>query len=368
MAPNKKRKIVAGSLALLMMVSISGCTSLSEHENISEYIQSGKVTGNGYKTTEVYTGSFEVAYEADASVSYTKTEGLYWENSQDRYDEILVSNGDMVKKGDVIATFEVTSVSEADILERTLAVEEAESSLSKTIQNYESAIAKKKESMKDLSGYDYQIAQVELNKLKSQYAQQVEEAEYQIANLQEALDELLERKENNQLLAPFDGRIAYVSREFQKGNKVDVGTPIVQINDLDSQVLAFRNSNYQGTVPYLSKVTLTDRTTKEEYTGTVVSCANVTGNANDDVIVQLDTELPEGKENVYFKVDGYIMQKENVTLVASDAIKSEGNDNYVYVLNENNATYKVYVTVGGSSDGVTWIIEGLTAGQTVVIE
>lgn len=368
MGPNKRKRILAGSLALLMMVSTGGCTTLSEHKSTAECIQSGKVTASGYDTAEVYEGSFDVAYEADALVTYTKSQYLYWESSQDRYDEILVSAGDMVKKGDVLATFEVSSISESDILERTLAVQQLQSSLNKTIRSYEESIARKQKNMEGLEGADYQIAQLELKKMKSEYAQRVTESEYQITKQQEALDEMLEEKENKELVAPFDGRVSWIGRDFQKGNKVNAGSPILMIEDLDSQMIAFRNSSYKGTVPYLSKVTLKDRTTEQEYTGTIVSCGNVTGGVNDEVLVKLDTELPEGKENVYFKATGFIMQKEKVTLVDSRAIQTEGTENYVYVLNENNATYKAFVTVGDTSAGVTWIIDGLSPGQAVIVE
>ncbi len=368
MAPNKKKRVLVGGMAFLMLITVSGCTGMAEHESTAEYIQSGKITGRGYKTTEVYEGSFDIPYEADATVTYTKSQNLYWESSQDRYVELLVSVGDMVKKGDVLATFEVSSISEADIMEREMAVQEAQTALNRTIQSYEERIAAKQKAMKTLEGADYTIAELELAKLKSEYSQRVVEGEHQVAQMQELLSEIRNKKANNELLAPFDGRIAGISREFKEGNKVKVGSPIVTIEDLDSQLLVFRNSNYKGTVPYLSKVTLTDRVSGEEYTGTVVSCANVTGAEVDDVLVELDTKLPEGKDNVYFKATGYIAQKEKVILVDEAAVKTEGTDSYVHVLDDNNATYKAYVTVGDTVAGVTWIIDGIEPGQSVVIE
>ncbi len=368
MALNKKKRVLAGSIALLMMFTVGGCTSLADHESTAEYVQSGKVMSRGYETAEVYEGSFDIPYDADATVTYTKSQKLYWESSQDRYEELLVSPGDMVKKGDVLATFEVSSISDADILERELAVQEAQAALNRTIRSYEESIAAKQKAMKNLQGAEYEIAELELAKLRSEYSQRVTEGEHQVGQMQELLNEIREDKANNKLIAPYDGRIAEVGRDFQKGNKVKMGSAIVTIEDLDSQMLIFRNSNYKGTVPYLSEVTLKDRVSGEEYTGTVVSCGNVTGAEMDDVLVELDTELPEGKENVYFKATGFIAQKNKVTLVDERAVKKEGSDFYVHVINENNATYKAYVIVGDTVEGVTWIIDGIEPGQTVIIE
>ena len=368
MVPNKKKRVLACGLALLMMTGLSGCTKLDEHESTAEFMQSGKVTDSGYKTTQVYEGSFDIPYEADASVTYTKSQYLYWDNSQDRYLELMVSAGDMVKKGDVIATFEVSSIGDSDLLEREVAVQEAQASLNRTVESYTTMIEAQKTAMSTLKGYDYQIAELELKKLESEYEQSVMERQRSVTLAQEALTELQDRKSQDELLAPFDGRISWVGRDFKKGNKVETWSAIVLIEDLDSQLLEFKNSNYKGTVPYLSKVSLTDRVSGEEYIGTVVSCGNVTGTAEDKVLVELDTKLPEGKDSVYFKATGYIAQKTKVILVDSNAVKTEGTESYVYVLNENNATYKAYVTVGDTVAGVTWIIDGISPGQTVIVE
>lgn len=373
MASNNLKRWLVAVLTGTMMLGIAGCSTSLEHSSSSEYLKPEDAVNiaktSGFETTEVIEGSFELTYQTDAYVTYTQMQSLHWENSQDRYEEILVSVGDTVKKGDVIATFEGSSSMEADVLERTLAVEEAQTALNKTIKNYENSIANKEKSLETLTGYDYQIADLELQKLESEYAQRLAESEYQIAKLQESLSEQVDKKNNRQLLAPFDGRIEMVSREFVKGNKVNTGSPIVIISDLDSQAMAFRNSNNADDVSYLSEVTLKDRVTGDVYTGKIVSCPNVTGKSGGDVIIELDEELPEGREDVYFKVDGCILQKDSVVMVNQKALEKEGNSYYVYVLNENGARYKTYVTIGKTdTNGNTTIIEGLLPGQQVVVD
>lgn len=373
MASNNIKRWLVVALTGTMLLGSAGCSASSDHKSTSEYIKPEDAVNitkvSGFETTEVVEGSFELTYQTDAYVTYTQMQSLYWENSQDRYEEILVSVGDMVKKGDVIATFEGSSSMEADVLERSLAVEEAQTALNKLIKYYDNSIANKTKSMETLTGYDYQIADLELQKLECEYAQRRAESEYQIAKLQESLNEIVEKKNNRQLLAPFDGRIEMVSREFVKGNKVNTGSPIVMISDLSSQALAFRNSNNANDVSYLSEVTLKDRVTGDTYTGKIVSCPNVTGKSGGDVIIELDEELPEGREDVYFKVDGYILQKDSVVMVNQKALEKEGNNQFVYVLNENGARYKIYVTIGKTdTKGNTTIIEGLIPGQKVVVD
>ena len=67
MVPNKRKRLLACSMTLLMLIGLSGCTTLAENESTAEYMQSGKVTDSGYKTTQVYEGSFDIPYEADAA-------------------------------------------------------------------------------------------------------------------------------------------------------------------------------------------------------------------------------------------------------------------------------------------------------------
>lgn len=368
MAPTNRKKRIAGSLIMILMLGLCSCSSSSDSVSTAEYIQSSQSTGGGYQTAEVYEGSFDIEFTSEARVMYNKSQQLTWENGEDRYGEILVQQGQMVKKGDVLATFEVTSVSDSQIMEMQLAIQEAETSLSKTTQRYEEAIAKKQESMAELKDEDYQIAALELQKLRSEYAGQIAQAQYQKSQMQKALDELLEKKADNQLVAPFDGRISYVARNIQKGNKVEAGASIMIIEDLSSRVIVFTNNNYYGSVPYLSKVTLTDRVSKKEYTGTIICCGNVSEGESDNVIIELDTPLGDDWEGMFFEVKGYITQKSKVTLVDKKAIKTERNDSYVFVLTESNAIYKTYVSVGGDNGKDAWITEGLTPGQTVLIE
>ena len=192
----RMNKRITRLFALLsgVLLVLSGCSPLTAYESTAEYIESANVKAGAYRTEEVYRGDFQVTYKADAMFHYTKSENLVWESADDRYLEVLVVQNQDVKKGDVLATFTVESVSEADILERQLAIEEANASMSRIVSQYEEAITKKQESMSSLEGTAYQIASLELQQLQSQYARQMAEAQHQVNMQQEALNELQEKK------------------------------------------------------------------------------------------------------------------------------------------------------------------------------
>ncbi len=366
----RMNKRITRLFALLsgVLLVLSGCSPLTVHESTAEYIESANVKAGAYRTEEVYRGDFQVTYKADAMFHYTKSENLVWESADDRYLEVLVVQNQDVKKGDVLATFTVESVSEADILERQLAIEEANASMSRIVSQYEEAITKKQESMSSLEGTAYQIASLELQQLQSQYARQMAEAQHQVNMQQEALNELQEKKAASQLVAPFDGRITYVNGDMVKGNKVEPYTTLITIEDLSSQVITFTNTSAFGKVPYQSTVTLVDRRTQEAYTGKVVSCSRVTGEENDNVIVEPDSPIETTEYMTSFEASGTLVYEPNVLLITTEAVREEGNSYYVYVVDENNATTKVYIEIGGMSEGVAWVTEGLAEGQAVLCE
>ncbi len=372
MALNSLRQICIGILLIIWTVNLCGCQEISEYKSTSERIPENQleeeIITTSYETTEVYQGDFTVDYQTEACVTYTLSRNLYWSNSQDTYGELLVSNGDIVKKGDVLATFQSSQDDEIEVAEASLAVQEAEASLSQIMQTYESLISAKERSLDTLKGEEYEKASLELEKIDYEYRQRIVDGEYRLAQLQARLNEIMDEHEQKQLLAPYDGKITMVSRAFKPGELVDVNITILQICDLNSRVLAFKNNSFANEIKYLSEVTLTDPYTMETYTGTIVSCPQVTGSAGSDIIVKVNEELPEDKDDVDFKVNGTILSQENVILVESDAIRKEGQRTCAYILSDNNAKYKVEVTIGKEYDGVTWILEGLLPGQIVTVE
>ena len=149
------RMRLAGTM-LAMTITLSGCVQISSYESTAEYIPAAQVAGQAsamtYTTAQVYEDDFVVEYQTQACVTYTVSCSLYWENAQDFYGELLVSDGDIVKKGDVLATFVSSEDYEIELKEKSLAVEEAKTSLSQIQKTYEDLIAAKEKSMMNLTG------------------------------------------------------------------------------------------------------------------------------------------------------------------------------------------------------------------------
>ena len=377
MVLSKLRQFCCLSFVIAILLNVSGCVELSTFTSTDEYIPSEEMIEQAdvleYQTAEVYEDTFTLDFQEAATIKYTITRELYWENPQDLYGELLVAKGDYVKKGDVLATFVSSQNDEIAILERELSVEQARASLNQVIQTYENLIAAQKENLTRLTGEEYELAYMKLEEMEYEYAYRLLEGEHRVAMQQEALDEVLKTQETKELVAPFDGKIVSVSSAFQTGYKIGNGVPIIKISDVESRRMVLKETRITKQANYLSPVTITDPYTKETYNGTIVSCPEVTGQEQSSTMIRLDDELQEEQEGVEYLVSGCIYHKEKATLVDSHAVKTEtlmsGNKvSYVYVLNENNAKYKVCVKVGAVFNNVTWIIEGLEPGQRVIVE
>ena len=354
-------------LFLIICLLLSGCSSSSSGDIRSEYMDPGTIAQNEYRTTKVTRGDFQIGFQIDSKMTYRHAEFMYWQYSSDHYDELLVDREEIVKKGQVLATFE-TGVSEADILERELAVTEARASLSSQQSSYESRISAKQASLAGLEGTDYEIAAAELEQLRAQYNEVNASGWYRITVAQEALDRLRQRKNENSLVAPFDGIVMYTSRYFRSGDNVETWEPVVVVAEIATRAISFTNSNIYGNVPYMSHVNVIDQRTKKEFTGTVVSCAAVTGAEEDEVWIEIDQELGDEDLIGAVRISGTILKKTDVLLIDSKALKKEGNQYYVLVLQGSSSVSKTYVKVGGQNASTVWITEGLEEGQTLVIE
>lgn len=118
------------------------------------------------------------------------------------------------------------------------------------------------------------------------------------------------------------------------------------------------------------KVTITlDSFSEKTFTGKVASVdrtgSTTSGVTNYPAIVQFDTQTPEILPNMAASSEIIIEAKDNVLLVPSAAIQTQGDQTTVRVLKEGQAQ-SVLVETGLTSATQTEIISGLAEGDTVI--
>lgn len=354
-------------LCALTAMALTACTAAGQTDIKSEYKDPDTAASVQYQTTTVTRGDFTLTFQIDSKMDYSSGRELYWPHEGDRFDTMKVKQGDFVKAGDVLATFTV-DVSQADLLERQLAVSQAQEDRDQTAIDYTRSISDAQTAMAGLTGLDLAAAQDRLNVLYVQQQQALDKADYQIRQAQQDLKELTDRQENTQLTAPFDGYVVYTTDQFRQGDYVSVSDPVIGLADTSKEAIRFTNTSPYADVPYKSTVALLDQKSQQTYTGTVISCRKVTGSDQDDVIVMPQKDLPEGALTGAVRVTGTLLEKKNVLLVDASAIGTEGSRSFVTILNEDGSTRKAYVSVGAKSGQTAWITEGLEEGQTVILD
>lgn len=355
------------SLAFLLILCLvlTGCAKQSTEGIKSEYLNTAVETDDNVKTTTSYIGDFQIDFSIDAQIGFSRNQDIYWEYRGDHFGELMVEVRDIVQKGDVLMTVDV-NVSEADLLARELSVSEAMASLSQIDSSYYNQINQKTASMTGLTGDEKTIAQYELGKLQNEYAARRYAASYRVEQAEKALQELTDHQAKTEILAPYDGVVVYVTRNYRLGDEIPTDSVLIRVADLTSRLMTLTNLNRTYNIPYLSTVTLTDMRDQKQYSGTVVSCRDVTGDSDDEVIIIPDIPVDSTALTGAVRVTGTMLSVKNVVLIDSRAIRQEGSKRYVLVL-VDGAVSKIYVTVGGSNTTQTWITEGLEEGQTVVL-
>lgn len=353
---------------LLLSTLLTGCTSQTASTTTSEYINPGALTEDSYKTATSFIGNFTVSFEASTKMTALRITELYWEYSGDKYVSINVREGDFVKKDDVLAEIEV-NISEADYLQRQLNVTEAYASINEINTNYTQRINQATADLSGLSGTQYELALKELALLKAEYSERLSAASSQAANAEASLAEMDEHKNTTKILAPYDGYVGGVIWGWEEGTAVPSYTPLIYLADMSTIAFRVTNTSPYGNVPYLSKVKLVDQKDKKEYTGTVVSCSDLTGTEEDELVILPDdlSGADQAALTGAVKVSGTVLDKKDVILVDSNALYKDGDSYYVLVLQDGVAVSKTYVLVGGISAGLAWITDGLDAGETVIL-
>lgn len=321
-----------------------------------------------YKTSQVREGEFLNTETGDASVVYWLWANLSWDNGSSYYQDILVSSGTEVKKGDVLATFDIKE-SHAQMEELKLQLTRKQEALVTGKKERNAAIEAARRQTWGLTSHELSIANLQVEKLQTQYEQYVYQAEKEIQQLKENIAALEEEISDNTLKAPFDGIIDSVA-SVNAGDPVDVGKVLVTMYSTEKYYLVADDS--AGNFRYNMEVTLEGGPKEERssFTGHVVSASNILPGTVGvkQAWIEVDEEIAAADiEDTQIKYECILEDVPNVLLVDKSAVKKENGGYYVYVL-EDNVMKKRYVVTKSTNFTETWILDGLSTGQSLIID
>ncbi len=194
-------------------------------------------------------------------------------------------------------------------------------------------------------------------------------ARAQVTQARAALTQARLNLEEATLTAPFAGTVADVNIEV--GQMVNSGTPVIILTDPASyHVDLYIDETEIGQVRVGQPVVITlDAFPDEEIEGEVTAIKSIGtvsgGIVTYEVRVEIaPTELPI-RSDMTASATVVVEEKENVLLIPNRAIRHEGNEEYVEVL-DGTGVRRVAIAIGASNDTVTEVTAGLEEGDVVV--
>ena len=360
MLKNKCLALLAASVLLF-----TGCASddLLLPGAADLQIMTGKETS--YRTATVSVGDYGKSKSASGSLYFPDTVSLICRDSGARLEEILVSAGDEVKEGDVIATF-TTPASATDLEEQRLAYSRKQTEVNGQIARWEEKIADKKLEIASSEG-DKALLEIELDLLESQYAQYCYEANKSLAAMEKKVADLTEDLKVKELVAPFDGVIKSIA--FLKKGDEAFGKEIAVIYDPENFLVKIEDTS--GLFRYNTSVTVRagSRNNPVNYEGTVVSSDDILSFPMQYTYIRVEDEGVTEKElsqnNLTVLTNASAL--EGVLMVPRAAVVNENGKRYVSILSEDGSVHKRYIVVGEMNNETVVVLDGLTEGQTVIL-
>lgn len=376
MFKNKKRLLLLGlSVLMLLPTGCSGSGKKEEEQLVSQELIVPEEAN--YKLTEVATGEYINTRTTSGSVGFSITSDLYWDKSDCRYQEVNVEKGSYVSEGDVLMKF-TTDDSEIALEEKQLNLKRLQEDYSISRSDKQKEIATAKEGLAGLESYDYQIAQLQVNKLQTSYEQYCYETEYQIAQIQKEIEEIQEEMERNTITAPYDGIVEWVTT-YTIGDKVPEYTTLISMYSTDK--IAIKAENPGNVFAYNQEVTLTGRAQSLEVQleGRIVSAANILPLElqSEYMVVQITSEIPEEVMELGIdllgatvSISGNTEEIQNITIVDRKAVELEDGDYYVQLM-EDGIVKKRFVTIGCANNNgngsIVWIVDGVDEGDELAL-
>ena len=169
------------------------------------------------------------------------------------------------------------------------------------------------------------------------------------------------------ITAEFDGVVTSVS--VTEGARVGEGTALITVESAEELVVRFGASKYDLedlAVGQPAIVTITGN----EYEGELTHIDHMaTSNASGSSMVMAEVTILNPDERIYLGVDGKVRittaTEENALLVPVEAVNTDRNGDFCYVVEDGVAKVR-YVTTGISSSTEIQILEGLQEGEEVI--
>ncbi len=324
----KVKKIIGYSILLIIiLVIIFGYSSYQKAQKLRLDKKDNPITIEEVKVIkEDHTPSIDVS----GVVSPIETQNVNFK-ANGRITSVLVKEGDIVKKGEILATIDSSDI-EYQLANIDLEID----------------IAKKTGSKKNLEILNMKKESIESN------------------------------LEDTKVIANFDGIVAYTDNNLEVGNYITAGKDVITIIDntkLISDIIINErdiNSIKKGMQVNLSFSALPLKTVKAKIVYIpILGSSTKDGTGYKIIKIQIDDVPKEISSGYSFTGKINISETKNILIIPQKAINLDQklNKSYVDVKQEDGSTKKVEVRTKYLAEGQTQVLSGdIKEGDTLIIE
>lgn len=292
--------------------------------------------------------NMELIVETSGYVQSNDKADLYFEVAE-KVTNVLVVEGDIVKKGDILATVRVESLAQSSQVARD----------NRDIAKFE----------KDLFVEKYSTDMDEVGG-ENEYSRQLRIYDENISKATAQYNQALINSRKSSITAPFDGTVSnvYVNR----GDLSSTNRPAIEMQDVSNQVLYTNISEVDiGYIDINDRVEIIfDAFSDQVFTGFIYSinpaADNIQGVAYYKAEIKADN-LPE-KLRVGMNADMNILAetRENVLYLPLYLIDNITTDSGIVKLDGNNGSIDTEIKIGLNNYKGVEVISGINEGDTVV--
>ena len=172
------------------------------------------------------------------------------------------------------------------------------------------------------------------------------------------------------VIAPIDGSI--ITSPVKIGQKVSMSSVITKIGDINNlQITAKVPERYVADIAIGQKAEITLQAYGEEkFIASVVRISPVVdpSTRTKEIILNFDKHYDKVNAGMFARVKLFTLDYGGYPVIAQDAFVENSDEYYLYIVKEDSTVAKRKVVRGKNIDGYYQVIDGLAAGEVVVLE
>lgn len=335
-------KIVITALCLLLILLLSCGMSGGRRENQMttvrvEALETGNISNWASGFTQI---------ESEAQI-------LLYGNSSSTVETILVSQGDSVHKGDLLAVLSTDTLARAGTAQASANLSAARASYDSALDNFERV-----EALYKAGARSEQEMIGALNMLRN--------AEASVQSFQAAFSGVASQNDNSLLTAPFDG---IIGRIWVREGNIPGNNPVLSIyggDRLEAWVLLPENTAGMITTGDPAKIDVSG--IGETFSGTVESVSPMADPISGHISVKVIVSDPDGLIIPGMSATVRIcMNTFEQAIVVPESALVPSTEGYSVALARGATASMVPIVTGIRENGLVQILEGLEAGDQVIV-